>query len=197
MAKDPVCGMFVEEKPSSIHHTTQEGIEYYFCSSQCLDEFTQPEKELRKLKHHVIASVILTIPLMILSLPHMFPIQLGNLFPMEIVHNSKYVMLAIATPVQFWIGWRFYRGFWDGIKAKAANMDAEILATDFKGKIAFLGGIDTQDLLVNATPDEVKADVRRVKELLGPRYIVSPSHEAILPNVPPENIQAMVEAAQE
>ena len=37
--------------------------------------------------------------------------------------------------------------------------------------------------------------MRRVKELLGPNLIVSPSHEALLPNVPPENVVAMAEAA--
>ncbi|MEK6570219.1 MAG: uroporphyrinogen decarboxylase family protein [Bacteroidota bacterium] len=83
------------------------------------------------------------------------------------------------------------------LQAKAYNMDAETLARDFKGRIAFLGGIDTQALLVNATPEEVKEEVRRVKKLLGPRLIVSPSHEALLPNVPPENVQAMAEAALE
>lgn len=83
------------------------------------------------------------------------------------------------------------------LQAQAANMDAETLSRDFKGSVAFLGGIDTQVLLVNATPEEVKAEVRRVKELLGPLLIVSPSHEAILPNVPPENIKAMANAALE
>ena len=34
--------------------------------------------------------------------------------------------MALATPIQFWIGLRFYRGFWDGIKAKASNMDTLI-----------------------------------------------------------------------
>ena len=63
--------------------------------------------------------------------------------------------------------------------------------------IAFLGGIDTQQLLVHGTPDQVAADVRRVKALLGPNLIVSPSHEALLPNVPPENIWAMSQAALE
>ena len=47
MAKDPVCGMFVEEKPGSIRHAVN-GKGYFFCSTQCLDEFIQPEKELRK-----------------------------------------------------------------------------------------------------------------------------------------------------
>ena len=83
------------------------------------------------------------------------------------------------------------------LQALARNMDAETLARDFKGRIAFLGGIDTQRLLVRGTPDEVKADVRRVKGLLGPCLIVSPSHEALLPNVPPENVRAMAEAAIE
>lgn len=83
------------------------------------------------------------------------------------------------------------------LQAKAANMDADTLARDFKGRIAFMGGIDTQDLLVNGTPEEIKADVRRVRELLEPNLIVSPSHEALLPNVPPQNVQAMAEAALE
>jgi uroporphyrinogen decarboxylase len=83
------------------------------------------------------------------------------------------------------------------IQALADNMGAETLARDFGGRIAFMGGIDTQDLLVNGSPEEVKEDVRRVKNLLGPRLVVSPSHEAVLPNVPPANLQAMAEAAIE
>jgi len=83
------------------------------------------------------------------------------------------------------------------LQAKAANMDADTLAREFKGRIAFMGGIDTQDLLVHGTPEEIAADVRRVKALLNPGLIVSPSHEALLPNVPPENVRAMAEAALE
>src|ERR671933_2871206 len=125
MAKDPVCGMFVEEKSESIRYKKDDR-EYYFCSKQCLDEFTQPEKELRKLKVHVAISIALTIPIVIFSLPHMLPSQFGTLFPMYVTHYSNYLMLALATPLQFWIGWRFYRGLWDGIKAKASNMDTLI-----------------------------------------------------------------------
>ncbi|MCP4756941.1 MAG: hypothetical protein GY866_39265 [Proteobacteria bacterium] len=81
------------------------------------------------------------------------------------------------------------------LQAKAAQMDAETLSQDFKGRITFMGGIDTQDLLVNASPEEVKTEVERIKRLLGPDLIVSPSHEALLPDVPPENVRAMAEAA--
>ncbi len=124
MATDPVCGMFVEEKPESIQQIV-DGRKYYFCSTQCLNEFTEPERELRKLKKHVAISIALTIPIVILTLPHMFPSQFEGLIPLP-METSSYVMLALATPIQFWIGWRFYRGMWDGIKARASNMDTLI-----------------------------------------------------------------------
>ena len=124
MATDPICGMFVEEKPDSIQHTV-DGRKYYFCSTQCLNEFTEPERELQKLKRHVAISIALTIPIVILTLPHMFPTQLHDFIPLP-MGVSNYVMLAVATPIQFWIGWRFYKGMWDGIKAKASNMDTLI-----------------------------------------------------------------------
>jgi len=83
------------------------------------------------------------------------------------------------------------------LQALAANMDAETLARDFGGRIAFMGGIDTQQLLVHGSPEQVRAEVHRVRRLLGPNLITSPSHEAVLPNVPPRNVQAMAAAASE
>jgi P-type Cu+ transporter len=124
MATDPVCGMFVEEKPDSIQHIV-DGRKYYFCSTQCLNEFTEPERELQKLKKQVSISIVLTIPIVILTLPHMFPEQFHELIPLS-MEVSNFVMLALATPIQFWIGWRFYKGAWDGIRAKASNMDTLI-----------------------------------------------------------------------
>jgi uroporphyrinogen decarboxylase len=83
------------------------------------------------------------------------------------------------------------------LQAKAANMDADTLQKHFAGKVAFIGAIDTQDLLVNGSPDDVIAEVRRIKRTLGPAIVISPSHEALLPNVPPANIEAMAKAATE
>ena len=74
---------------------------------------------------HVAISIALTIPIIILSLPHMVP-QLGHFFPVEMMGYTNYIIMALATPIQFWVGLRFYRGFWDGIKAKASNMDTLI-----------------------------------------------------------------------
>ncbi|MBD3373407.1 hypothetical protein GF406_00090 [candidate division KSB1 bacterium] len=79
------------------------------------------------------------------------------------------------------------------IQAKAYRMEAKTLA-QFREKISFMGGVDTQELLVQGTPQEVKKSVHQLIDRLGPRLIVSPSHEALLPNVPPKNVQAMVDA---
>lgn len=40
-------------------------------------------------------------------------------------HNElpRWLQLLLATPVQFWIGWRFYDGAWKSLRAGGANMD--------------------------------------------------------------------------
>ena len=83
------------------------------------------------------------------------------------------------------------------IQALAAGMDAEGLAREFRGKASFCGGVDAQNLLVNGTPDAVRRRVRELKSLFPTGLIISPSHEAILPDIPPRNIQALFEAVRE
>jgi len=38
-------------------------------------------------------------------------------------HISGWLQWALATPVQFWLGWRFYRAGWHALKAGSGNMD--------------------------------------------------------------------------
>lgn len=83
------------------------------------------------------------------------------------------------------------------IQAKAAHMDAVSLSQKYNGKIVFVGGVDTQELLPFGTPQQVRDEVRRLRDLFGPNYVVSPSHESILPGVSHDNILAMAEAAAE
>ena len=83
------------------------------------------------------------------------------------------------------------------IQALAANMDAENLKKHFEGKVSFCGGVDTQDLLVHKSPEEVKAEVQRLKKLFPTGLIISPSHEAIMEDIPPKNIRALFEAVAE
>ncbi|MDW7657940.1 MAG: uroporphyrinogen decarboxylase family protein, partial [Bacillota bacterium] len=81
------------------------------------------------------------------------------------------------------------------IQALARDMDAVSLARKYKDKITFIGGVDTQQLLPFGTPVQVRDEVRRLRDTFGPNFIVSPSHEALLPNVSPQNLEAMAEAA--
>lgn len=81
------------------------------------------------------------------------------------------------------------------IQAAAVGMSAKDLA-QYKNDIAFVGGIDAQSFFVNATPDEISREVDRVRSILGPNIVISPSHERILPNVPVENLRAMALAAK-
>ena len=81
------------------------------------------------------------------------------------------------------------------LQARAAGMDAFSLARDFKGEFAFIGGVDTQDLLPFRPAAAVRDEVLRLKEIFGERFVVSPSHEALLPNVGLEKVVAMKDAA--
>ncbi len=81
------------------------------------------------------------------------------------------------------------------IQAQAVGMSAAELA-QYKNDLAFVGGIDAQSFFVNATPEEMEAEVMRVREILAPSIVISPSHERILPNVPAANVVAMARAAK-
>ncbi len=80
-------------------------------------------------------------------------------------------------------------------QVEALGMNPEKLASEYKDKLTFMGGISTQQLLLRGTPEQVRENVSYMKDLFGDGYIVSPSHEAILPNIPPENLEAMFDEA--
>jgi uroporphyrinogen decarboxylase len=77
------------------------------------------------------------------------------------------------------------------IQALARDMDARTLKRDFGGRGAFCGGVDAQNLLVNGSPAEVEARVEELVSIFPSGLVVSPSHEAILPDINPANIEAM------
>lgn len=83
------------------------------------------------------------------------------------------------------------------IQALATGMEPLGLKRDFGNRVSFAGGIDAQDLLVRGTPDQVKAKVRELRSIFPTGLILSPSHEAILPDIAPANIGALFEAARE
>ncbi len=110
MAKDPICGMYVEEGPHALQ-TTRYGTTYYFCSETCLEQFQAPEKALRRLKMEVVAGIILTIPIILLT------------YLLPLTWTTGVVLFLLSLPVQFVIGFRFYRGALDAVKSHVGNMD--------------------------------------------------------------------------
>lgn len=82
------------------------------------------------------------------------------------------------------------------IQALAAGMEPAGLRRDFGDRVAFAGGVDAQHLLVRGTADEVRAKVRELRALFPTGLVISPSHEAILPDIAPSNIEALFAQAQ-
>jgi len=61
-------------------------------------------------------------------------------------HNElpRWLQLLLATPVQFWIGWRFYDGAWKSLRSGGANMDVLValgtsMAWGFSAVVTVLG----------------------------------------------------------
>jgi uroporphyrinogen decarboxylase len=80
------------------------------------------------------------------------------------------------------------------IQALAVGMEPQRLKESFGDRVSFCGGVDAQNLLVNGTPQEIKSKIAELRKIFPTGLVISPSHEAILPDVPPANIEAFFEA---
>ena len=71
------------------------------------------QREVRKVRNRFIFAAILTIPIVVMMLTPMFT-------------GMNYLLWALATPVQFWAGWRFYKGAWGALKHRTTDMNTLI-----------------------------------------------------------------------
>jgi P-type Cu+ transporter len=78
---------------------------------------TYKEKQLKTMKTKLIISALLSVPLLITMLDHLFGMNLP-----EILMNPWFQFI-LATPVQFIIGWQFYIGAYKNLRNGGANMD--------------------------------------------------------------------------
>ncbi len=78
------------------------------------------EKEIKKLRRDLVISTILSLPLVIAMITAILGIEI------DFIHNP-YLQLLIATPVQFIIGFRFYKGAYYALKSKSPNMDVLVV----------------------------------------------------------------------
>lgn len=77
------------------------------------------EKEIKTLKITLIISIILSSPLVVAMLFSLVGVKIESL------HNP-YFQLIIATPIQFVIGFRFYKHAFYALRSKSTNMDVLI-----------------------------------------------------------------------
>jgi Cu+-exporting ATPase len=71
------------------------------------------QREVRKIRNRFIIAAVLTIPIVIMMLTPAFT-------------GMEYLLWALATPVQFWAGWRFYKGAWGALKHRTTDMNTLI-----------------------------------------------------------------------
>jgi Cu+-exporting ATPase len=94
------------------------------------------EAHYQKQLFYCVMSFALAIPAFLISMVPPFmtnvPTAVASLLsstvggvwdPMMVL---KYIAFVLATPVQFWAGAQFYRGFWHAIKRRTGNMDTLI-----------------------------------------------------------------------
>ena len=109
MATDPVCGMFVDERTAELK-LIRDNRSYYFCSTHCLQEFAQPERELRGLRRKLAVAWPLSVAILILTYLFRFS-------------DESWVLLAMAIVVQFYPGLQFFVSTRDALRSRNWNMD--------------------------------------------------------------------------
>ncbi|WP_407268245.1 heavy metal translocating P-type ATPase [Radiobacillus sp. PE A8.2] len=78
---------------------------------------THKEKEINKMKKKLIFSAVLAAPLLVTMFVHLFNMTIPDIF------MNPWFQFALATPVQFIIGWQFYVGAYKNLRNGGANMD--------------------------------------------------------------------------
>ncbi|WP_181349569.1 heavy metal translocating P-type ATPase [Thalassobacillus sp. CUG 92003] len=80
----------------------------------------QKEQELTHKRWQLGISGLLSFPLLLTMFAHLFGLPIPQLL------MNPWFQMALATPVQFIIGWTFYQGAYHNLKNGSANMDVLI-----------------------------------------------------------------------
>jgi len=78
---------------------------------------SQKDKQIKHMQIKLMISVILSAPLLVTMLDHLLGITVPNIL------MNPWFQFALATPVQFIIGWQFYVGAYKNLRTGSANMD--------------------------------------------------------------------------
>lgn len=81
------------------------------------DKQTQKEKQVQRMRTKLVLSALLSAPLLLTMLVHLFSTNVPDIL------LNPWFQFALATPIQFVIGWQFYVGAYKNLRNGGANMD--------------------------------------------------------------------------
>lgn len=83
------------------------------------------------------------------------------------------------------------------IQVAARGMDLAELKETFGARLTFHGCVDAQNLLMRGTPEQVRAEVRRVIGIMAPGggFCLAASHDYLIDETPAANVVAMYDEA--
>jgi Cu+-exporting ATPase len=114
-----------QTSPSEIVKKIQDmGYDATFKHDENAETIDYKKADIQKKSRLFWISAILSLPLLWAMVGH-FSFT-SSLYVPEVFMNP-FVQLALATPVQFWIGWMFYKGAFYALKNKSANMDVLVV----------------------------------------------------------------------
>ena len=129
------------------------------------------QREVRTLRLRFLVGAALTFPVLLGTLPHMLPPAAAWLhralpaaWPFLHGLGDPWVLLAFTTPVQWWVGWQFHRGFWAMLRHRTADMNTlvsvgtnaaylySLAVTIFPGRLTPPGGFPAALTPAGAAP---------------------------------------------
>jgi Cu+-exporting ATPase len=122
-ARDPVCGMDVDTETAlsaKIGDRT-----YYFCSQQCLDVYTAPERELKTMKRRVAFTLLGAVAAAGLRVAFIFGLM-GGIMALQLIGGLSvysFAIFIVSTPVVWLAGFRIYKGAYLSLRNRNINMD--------------------------------------------------------------------------
>ncbi len=82
-------------------------------------------RELTVLRRRVSVAAVLTLLVMVATLPHMLGVHIGWL---PAWFTSPWTQLLLSTPVLFWCGREFFSGAWSSLRRHSADMNTLVAA---------------------------------------------------------------------
>jgi P-type Cu+ transporter len=146
--RDPVCGMDVDTETAlsaKIGDRT-----YFFCSQQCLDVYTAPERELKAMQRRVTFTLTGAIAALVLKILTLFGLITAIMY-LDVVGGLRIydiIILVVSTPIVWIAGYKIYKGAYHSIRNRNINMDVLVTVGVIAG---WIYGVITVFFLPTAT----------------------------------------------